>query len=217
MSTRRILVAASPGIAAAEWIERKLRESGLGSDVAVSNLGNNKYLSAALTTLGVDAEPVNATEPLRRSAIKKALDQCDYLLLFWDGRTLNELLFEARLRGTPTKVHAIEVTQVVNRDNGDHFDAYIGRGTLWGNPFVVGTQDGQFDRNAAIERYKGHFQSNILADDSKRRGLWGLRGMRLACHCKPLACHGDVIAAYLNALDPDAVGVELQEASQKSV
>ena len=32
-----------------------------------------------------------------------------------------------------------------------------------------------------------------------RRRIEGLRGKTLMCFCKPLACHGDVIAEYLNA------------------
>lgn len=205
MSGQRILVAASDGIAAESWLKRKLEESIPASNVQVIGIGRNKYLSVALEALNIEATYIQTDALLRKSDVRKALDACDHLLLFWDGRTLNDLLFEARLRGMPTKVHAIQVTAVVNRDRGDSFDAYIGRGTLWGNPFVVGGQEGQFDRDEAIEKYKAHFESNILGDESKRRGILGLRGMRIACHCKPLACHGDVIASYLNGLDPDNI------------
>lgn len=31
--------------------------------------------------------------------------------------------------------------------------------------------------------------------------LQALRGHTLGCHCKPYACHGDVLAEYLNKLD----------------
>ncbi|MDH4451287.1 MAG: DUF4326 domain-containing protein [Rhodoferax sp.] len=205
MSGQRILVAASDGIAAESWLKRKLGESIPESSVQVIVLGRNKHLLAALNELGIEATHIQTDTALRKSDVRKALSDCDHLLLFWDGRTLSDLLFEARLRGIPTKVHAIQVTEVVNRDRSDSFDAYIGRGTPWGNPFVVGGQEGQFDRDEAIEKYKAHFESNIVGDESKRRGLLGLRGMRIACHCKPLACHGDVIASYLNGLDPDHI------------
>jgi hypothetical protein len=204
MSDHRILVAASEGIMTETWLTRKLRESLPESSATITAFGKNKYLANALLTINASAVAPPITS-VRKSDIRKALSDTDHLLLFWDGRTLSDLLFEARLRGVPTKVHAIEVTEVVNRDRGDNFDAYIGRGTIWGNPFVVGGKEGQFDREEAIEKYKKHFEENILADESKQRGLLGLRGMRIACHCKPLACHGDVIANYLNSLDPDDI------------
>jgi hypothetical protein len=106
------------------------------------------------------------------------------------------------LRGIPTKLIPVEVTTVVNRDRGDEFDIYVGRGTPWGNPYPVGTQDGQYSREEAIALYEIHFRDNILTNPSLQRGLNGLRGCRIACHCKPLACHGDIIADYLNKLPP---------------
>lgn len=202
MKQRRILVAASEGIAAERWLERKLREF-VPEDSVIKEIGKNKHLSSALATIGFQVEPWQKTTALRKSEIRAALDDADHLLLFWDGRSLNDLLFEARLRNIPTKVLPIQVAQVVNKDRENDFDAYIGRGTPWGNPFHVGKQEGQFERDEAIEMYKEHFAKNILGDESMRRGLFGLRGMRIACHCKPLACHGDVIAGYLNSLDPD--------------
>lgn len=207
MSEKRILVAASSGIAAAGWLRRKLAEAITEPrEVKIAELGKNKHLSDALREISADFSPWLTSTPIRKSEIRKALDNTDYLLLFWDGRTLTELLFEARLRNIPMKVHSIEVTEIVNKERTDDYDAYIGRGTPWGNPYHVGKQEGQFERDEAIEKYRSHFEENILGDESKRRGLFGLRGMRLACHCKPLACHGDVIAGYLNSLDPDEIG-----------
>lgn len=202
MTGRRILVAASAGIATESWLQRKLRES-IPEGSIVTEIGRNKHLSNALAAIGVTSVPWLKTSSLRKSEIRNALDATDHLLLFWDGRSLTDLLFEARLRNIPTKVFPILVTEVVNKERNNDFDAYVGRGTPWGNPFHVGKQEGQFDRDVAIEKYKEHFEKNILGDESMRRGLLGLRGMRIACHCKPLACHGDVIAEYLNALDPD--------------
>lgn len=206
MTERRILVAASVGIAAESWLKRKLRES-IPEGSIVSEIGKNEHLSDALFAIGVESKPWIKATALRKSEIRSALNDVDHLLLFWDGRSFTDLLFEARLRNIPTKVLPIQVTEVVNKERDSDFDAYIGRGTLWGNPFQVGQQEGQFERNDAIEKYKKHFEKNILGDESTRRGLLGLRGMRLGCHCKPLACHGDVIAGYLNALDPDDLDV----------
>ena len=209
MSEKRILVAASAGIAADGWLKRKLVEAIADpANVTISELGRNKHLSAALRAIGTHPVPWPTNTAIRRSEIRKALDNTDYLLLFWDGRSLTDLLFEARLRNIPMKVYSIEVTEIVDKERTDDYDAYIGRGTPWGNPYHVGKQEGQYERDEAIDKYRTHFEENILGDESKRRGLVGLRGMRLACHCKPLACHGDVIAGYLNSLDPDEIEKE---------
>lgn len=204
MTAKVILIAASPGVAAENWLGRKIRESIPDfSEVKVFLLDGNPRLKSVIAATGADCVVLPAAYPLRRSKVRQILEKCDYMLLFWDGRTLTELLFEGRLRNVPMKVFSIEVTDVVNKERTDDYDAYIGRGTPWGNPYHVGKQQGQFERDEAISLYRKHFKDNILGDDAKRRGLFGLRGMRLACHCKPLACHGDVIAEYLNAQDPD--------------
>lgn len=215
MSKIRVLVAASTAIAAESWVRRKIEEAFAEPRVQVTQVGKNAVLTRALEAVGVDLKIVPSSPgALRRSEVRKALSSADHMLLLWDGRTLTELLFEARLQGLPTKVHTIETTEVVNRDRDEAFDAYVGRGTPWGNPFHVGKREGQFERDEAIELYRNHFKANILGDDSLRRGLLSLRGLRIGCHCKPLACHGDVIAQYLNSLDPDDVDAEGQRLTE---
>lgn len=199
----RLLVAASSGISSVPWMLRTLRTSIPSADVEIRQFGKNRALTSCLRDLGHTITEPHHGDRVGRHEIRKALADTEHLLLLWDGRSLSDLLFEARLSGTPTKVHAVQVTEVVNKDRGDDFDVYIGRGSMWGNPFPVGKQDGQYERDESIALFKQHFEKNILTDAGKRRGLLGLRGLRIACHCKPLACHGDVIAAYLNELDPD--------------
>jgi hypothetical protein len=200
----KVLVAASSGIINPQWIEKCLAESLKSANIEISLFSEHHMLARELNRMGYASDPlVRGSAAIRRSDIRKALAKTDHLLVLWDGRTLNELIFEARIRSTPTKIFAIEVTQVVNKDRGDEFDAYIGRGTPWGNPFPVGKLEGQYERDESISLYKQHFTKNILQDTSLRKGLLGLRGLRIACHCKPLACHGDVIAEYLNSLNPD--------------
>jgi hypothetical protein len=67
---------------------------------------------------------------------------------------------------------------------------YIGRGSPWGNPFVVG-RDG--DRETVIRR----FAEEVLPSLDIER----LRGKDLICYCKPAACHGDVILKALQSKD----------------
>ena len=72
----------------------------------------------------------------------------------------------------------------------EEFDVYIGRGSQWGNPFVIG-KDG--DRDEVIDKYKDY----IADHPSLLRDLVKLRGKRLGCYCKPLRCHGDVLVELI--------------------
>lgn len=89
-------------------------------------------------------------------------------------------------------------TVVVNL-RAEPYDVYIGRRGRdedgdFGNPFRLGV-DGS--RPEVIEKFRQHFIAR-LKDPEYRRRVEGLRGQRLGCFCKPAACHGDVIAEYLN-------------------
>jgi len=79
-----------------------------------------------------------------------------------------------------------EMTKVVNIKK-ERYDVYIGRPSKWGNPFVIG-KDG--DREGVINKYEAYIMNRPDLLDA----LSELRGMVLGCYCKPLACHGDVLA-----------------------
>ncbi|RVU18459.1 DUF4326 domain-containing protein [Methylobacterium oryzihabitans] len=83
--------------------------------------------------------------------------------------------------------------RVLNKRTGTHDGAvYIGRGSKWGNPFVIG-KDGT--RAEVIEKY-----GRWLADQHLLlRALDELRGRDLVCWCAPLACHGDLLKTLANA------------------
>ncbi len=75
--------------------------------------------------------------------------------------------------------------------NTNSFDLYIGRGSKWSNPFVIGV-DG--DRTEVIEKFR-----NYLIHESKLlNSLYELEGKRLGCLCKPQTCHGDVLVEEFN-------------------
>lgn len=76
------------------------------------------------------------------------------------------------------------------------WDVYIGRPSDFGNPFVI-DRDG--DREQVIAKYREWFENRIQNDPEFRSAIEALKGKRLACFCKPLACHGDVIVEYLEA------------------
>lgn len=89
------------------------------------------------------------------------------------------------------------LTTVVNKRNGPHVNAtYIGRPSIWGNPFVVG-RDGT--RAEVINKYRTWIQSNAPEARYIRENIHQLKGKRLVCYCSPLACHGDVLAELAEA------------------
>lgn len=91
------------------------------------------------------------------------------------------------------------ITTVVNRRVED-YDVYIGRLSIWANPFSH--VDSKFTvtkvatREDAIECYRKWIvlQPHLLAR------LHELKGKRLGCWCEPLPCHGQVLAELADAL-----------------
>ena len=92
-------------------------------------------------------------------------------------------------------------------------DVYIGRPSIWGNPFVIG-KDGS--RNQVINKYKilmdtrlgkEYWRSPEHAVDVRGRTaedwlklLLALDGKNLVCYCAPQACHGDVLEALIEEM-----------------
>jgi hypothetical protein len=73
------------------------------------------------------------------------------------------------------------------------YDVYIGRPSIFGNPYTLD----KFGRTTCIELYKQYFLARVEVDPNFRKAVLDLRGKRLGCYCKPLACHGDIIEAWL--------------------
>ena len=72
------------------------------------------------------------------------------------------------------------------------YDVYIGRPSIWGNPFKIGP-DGS--RSEVIAKYEAWLQGqpNLM-----QQARIDLRGKVLGCWCKPFACHGDVLMRIAN-------------------
>lgn len=66
---------------------------------------------------------------------------------------------------------------------------YIGRGSPYGNPYVIG-KDGT--RSEVIQKFRDHLFS-LLDDVEIQEELLQLDGKDLVCFCKPAPCHGDVL------------------------
>nr|VFK39855.1 MAG: protein of unknown function (DUF4326) [Candidatus Kentron sp. SD]VFK45300.1 MAG: protein of unknown function (DUF4326) [Candidatus Kentron sp. SD] len=122
-----------------------------------------------------------------------------HAILFDDGNTYGNLIGEFKRKGIKSRVIKTGLTRVVNRNRGEKYDVYIGRGSKWGNPYAMGF-DG--DRDEVIHKFKYDFEKDFLK--FSREDALELKGKTLGCHCKPAACHGDVLAEYLNALDDGA-------------
>ena len=84
-------------------------------------------------------------------------------------------------------------TVVVNKYK-DEYDVYIGRGSKFGNPFVIG-KDGS--RDEVIVKYEKMLSVNV---ELLSVLLSELEGMRLGCFCAPLRCHGDVLVEYIERM-----------------
>ena len=86
-------------------------------------------------------------------------------------------------------------TKVINKKSGEKFDVYIGRPSVFGNPYVAG-KDGT--RDEVIEKYRLYLHERIKTDAKFKAQVDGLKGLRLGCFCAPAHCHGDVLVEYLD-------------------
>ncbi|MER2019597.1 DUF4326 domain-containing protein [Pseudomonas simiae] len=149
-------------------------------------------------------EKYSASKRLQTTAVqseKETVELVTHAILFQDEErncffTLYDELQEKKI---PTRVINLKITKVSNKDAGDHYDVYIGRGTLWGNPYQMGKEG---TRDEVIAKFAYDFERRFLKLPEKfDENIEKLRGKTLGCHCKPAACHGDVIANYLNSQD----------------
>lgn len=79
----------------------------------------------------------------------------------------------------------------------EQYDVYIGRPSIYGNPFQIG-KDG--NRQDVVNKFRNYFYTKIEFDENFKKQVLTLRGKRLGCFCKPNECHGDIICEYLNKL-----------------
>ena len=122
-----------------------------------------------------------------------------HAILFEDRESYADLKTSLKNNNIPTRIIPLKLIKVVNRDKGDDYDIYIGRGSVWGNPYRIG-HDG--DREEVIRKYEYDFQRKFLKPfDNFEENSKKINGKILACHCKPYACHGDVIAKFFNSID----------------
>ena len=94
-------------------------------------------------------------------------------------------------------------TRIVNKYK-DTYDEYIGRGSLWGNPWThIKDKSTKAiyiveSREKSIEKFKEYFLARIEEDEWFRNETLKLKGKTLGCFCKPQSCHGDIIKEWLD-------------------
>jgi hypothetical protein len=136
-----------------------------------------------------------------------------HAIIFDDGEEfVVEKLFFSSIE-KPFRVIKIKITRVININRCTQYQGvkstndfeYIGRGSYWGNPHSMydnNMDDDRDDRDEVIRKYKYDFDYDKFPNKKgyKDKSV-ELSGKKLGCFCKPYACHGDVIADYLNSLD----------------
>lgn len=134
------------------------------------------------------------------------IDDITHAVVFDDGEEFPKETTMLQSSGLPIRVIGISITRVINIKQEVAYQAeksteiyeYIGRGSYWGNPYSM-YEDGD-DRDEVIRKYKYDFDFEKFPNKEKSE-VYKLAGKRLGCFCKPQACHGDVLADYLNSWD----------------
>ena len=133
-----------------------------------------------------------------------------HAIIFDDGEEFynqNSIFFNEN--NINTRFIKINITRVVNITKQTEFKnlkstpsyEYIGRGSYWGNPYsMYEFGDDDNSREEVISRFKYDFDYDKFPKKEKSQ-VYKLVGKRLGCFCKPEACHGDVLADFLNSWD----------------
>lgn len=129
-----------------------------------------------------------------------------YSIVFDDGEEFIKETAQLKESGKPLRLIKIFITRVINIKAETEYQSekstpsyeYIGRGSYWGNPYSM-YEDGD-DREEVIRKYKYDFDYEKFPNKDKSE-VYKLAGKRLGCFCKPQACHGDVLANFLNSWD----------------
>lgn len=72
---------------------------------------------------------------------------------------------------------------------------YIGRGSLWGNPYPMIKKE---DRSYVVEEYQKYLDEQISKETILPEEIRYLDGRDLVCFCAPLPCHGDILLNKVN-------------------
>ena len=79
---------------------------------------------------------------------------------------------------------------------------YIGRGSEYGNKFVIG-RDGT--RDDVCDAHDLDLADEIQRKGPKARDVDALRGLDVICFCAPQRCHGDTLVALAAMSDDERI------------
>ena len=127
-------------------------------------------------------------------------------IVFDDGEEFYKEVDLLKSRNIPLRFIRIAITRVINIKEESKYRnlkstpsyEYIGRGSYWGNPYAI--HEGGDDRDEVIRKFKYDFDLEKFPNKEKNE-VYKLAGKRLGCFCKPQACHGDILADFLNSWD----------------
>jgi len=129
-----------------------------------------------------------------------------HAIIFDDGEEFFDEYRILKEKNVSVKRIKIMITRVVNIKKDKYFNGmisssnyeYIGRGSYWGNPYSM-YENGE-NREEVIRKFKYDFDYEKFINKDKKE-VYKLAGKRLGCFCKPEACHGDILADFLNSWD----------------
>ena len=93
---------------------------------------------------------------------------------------------------------------VVNVRSGDRYDIYVGRPSIWSNPFThkpLADTLAQFQVTTRVEAVQ-KYEEWLLQQPELMARIHELQGLVLGCFCYPLPCHANVLVHYANLLKP---------------
>jgi hypothetical protein len=76
---------------------------------------------------------------------------------------------------------------------------FIGRPSIWGNPFVLPKDANDETRKVIVWKFREYLKHSPQLVGKARKEL---QGKVLVCYCKPKECHGDVLAAIAEGEEP---------------
>jgi len=93
-----------------------------------------------------------------------------------------------------SKVRLKAMNERVVHCKKERFDTYIGRPSLWGNPFRIGVHG---TREECVEQYERYARSNplIMAE------LEHVIGHTFGCWCGSKSCHGHVLIKLIREIE----------------
>ena len=129
-----------------------------------------------------------------------------HAIVFDDGEEFPDDMVLLKKNNIPFRVIKIKITRVINIKKDSRYKnikstpkyEYIGRGSYWGNPYSM-YENGE-SRDEVIRKYKYDFDHDLFPN-KKKSEVYKLAGKRLGCFCNPEACHGDILANFLNSID----------------